>query len=102
MGVCSAVQDWTAINKADADLARLAVAGDSTAERELLAKYQTVFLSLYNSMYRHLHREADDCVQEALIKLSKGLPGFRPERGPFGKWAQAVAKSAFRTYLRNT
>jgi RNA polymerase sigma factor (sigma-70 family) len=99
MGVCSAVQDWPAVNKADADLVRLAVAGDSTAERELLAKYQTVFLCLYNRMFPRLRCHADDCVQEALIKLSTALPRFRPERGAFGKWAQAVAKFAIYTYL---
>jgi RNA polymerase sigma factor (sigma-70 family) len=99
MAVFTAVRDWTAFNQADADQARLAVAGDRAAERDLLAKYQPIFLCLYSRLFPRLHCHADDCVQEALIKLAKELPLFRPERGAFGKWAQVVARSAFYNYL---
>jgi RNA polymerase sigma factor (sigma-70 family) len=99
MGVCTAVRDWTALNQSDADLARRAVAGDRTAERELLVKCEPIFRCLYGRVFPRLNCHADDCVQEALIKLAKELPLFRPERGAFGKWAKSVARSAFYNFL---
>ena len=100
MAVCTAVQIWTAINEADARLVRLTLAGSREAEEELLVKYRPIFGGLYVRTFPRCLSQKDDCVQEAWIALFKKLPQYNPERGPFGKWAKAVAKNAFYDYLR--
>jgi RNA polymerase sigma factor (sigma-70 family) len=100
MGVCTPVRDWTPVNKAEADQVLLALAGDREAEQELLGKYRRIFGGLFNRTYPRCLSHRDDCVQEALIKVSKNLSSYHPERGPFGKWAKVVARNAFYTYLK--
>jgi RNA polymerase sigma factor (sigma-70 family) len=100
MAVCTAIWNWTTVNQADADLVKRALAGDRSAELELLVKYERRFRSLYARLYPRLHRHLDDCVQEALIRLSAKLHLYRPERGPFGNWATTVARRAFISFLR--
>jgi RNA polymerase sigma factor (sigma-70 family) len=100
MGVCTAVGVWTAFNEADADQVERAVAGDRSAEEELLVKYRRIIHGLYNRTHPRYLSHAEDCVQEALIRLFVKLPLYRPERGPFGKWAKVVARRAFYTYLK--
>jgi len=83
---------------ADADLARLAAAGDDRAYGELVRRHQ-------DGLYRLLRRYAGDpddayeAVQEAFVAAWSALRRYDPQR-PFGAWLTAIAINKARDRAR--
>jgi RNA polymerase sigma-70 factor (ECF subfamily) len=83
---------------ADADLARLAAAGDDRAYGELVRRHQ-------DRLYRLLRRYAGDpddayeAVQEAFVAAWSALGRYDPER-PFGAWLTTIAINKARDRAR--
>ncbi|MBK9037260.1 MAG: RNA polymerase sigma factor [Myxococcales bacterium] len=81
-----------------ADLARRAQAGDAVATGELLR-------ALYAVVRKQIHfilgsgPAVDDAVQDTMIALHRGLPGFRGEASP-RTWAIAIAMRTARRQRR--
>lgn len=80
------------------ELVARARAGDAAARHELLAElYKVVRKHVFLLVGRGL---ADDVVQETMIALHKGLPGFRGEASPV-TWALTIAtRTAYRMRRR--
>src|SRR4051794_1071589 len=66
----------------DAQLAALAAQGDRPAFASLIRRHEQVAFRLA-CLYSGGAADAQDAVQEALVKVWRGLPGFDPERAPF-------------------
>jgi len=58
------------------ELVKLARCGESTAISELVVKFRKPFY-IYACHYLGNEFEAEDATQEALLKIIKGLPGFK-------------------------
>ncbi|MGI5891844.1 MAG: RNA polymerase sigma factor [Bacillota bacterium] len=71
--------------------------GDITAFEELISAYQQ---RIYNTAYRLLGNphDASDMAQEAIIKIYKGLPGFRGDSS-FSTWSYRITVNVCRDEL---
>jgi RNA polymerase sigma-70 factor (ECF subfamily) len=76
----------------EAALVKLARDGDADAFTELARGYRA---ELHAHCYRMLGsvHDAEDALQEALLRAWRGLPGFRG-RGPVRSWLYAIATNA--------
>ncbi|MFH9295201.1 sigma-70 family RNA polymerase sigma factor [Streptomyces sp. NPDC017520] len=73
--------------------------GDQQAKDQLVSAYLPL---LYNVVGRALdgHADVDDVVQEAVLRMLRGLPDLRdPER--FRSWLVAIAMNEIRTHWRD-
>jgi RNA polymerase sigma-70 factor (ECF subfamily) len=82
----------------DAELVRLAQAGDSRAFEALVVKYQ-------RRVARHVARyvrgsgDVEDVVQDAFIRAYRGLPSFRGQSA-FYSWLYRIATNAALSFVR--
>lgn len=72
--------------------------GDPRPFHALVARYRDQVL---NTAYRFLGdpRDAEDMAQEVLLKVYRGLPGFRGESS-FSTWLYRIAVNTFENELR--
>lgn len=86
----------------DEDLAavRAVVAGNASAFRSLVERWQG---PLFNLAYRFCRdrSQAADMAQEAFLKIFRTLPSFR-EESAFSTWMMSVATNVFRSHLRRS
>ncbi len=72
----------------DGELARRVVRGDRAAERELLERLMPHLRAVARAMIGPV--DADDAVQNALIKVVENLDGYRAEAS-LERWARKIA-----------
>lgn len=72
----------------DGELARRVVRGDRAAERELLERLMPHLRAVARAMVGPV--DADDAVQNALIKVVENLDGYRAEAS-LERWARKIA-----------
>ncbi len=83
---------------ADHELAQRARNGDREAFAELVRKHQRrVYATAMHLMGQH--SDADDVVQEALIRAYRGLPGF-DGRAAFSTWMHRIVVNVALNHLR--
>jgi RNA polymerase sigma-70 factor, ECF subfamily len=86
----------------DEDLAavRAVVAGDTSAFRSIVERWQG---PLFNLAYRFCRdrSQAADMAQDAFLKIFRALPSFR-EESVFSTWMMSVATNVFRSQHRRT
>ncbi len=78
---------------------RKAQAGDSEA-------FAFIYDAYSGKLFRYLRikvqsqQQAEDLLQETLVKIWRGLPGFNPDKGTFNAWAYRVAANTLNDFLR--
>jgi len=83
---------------ADHELAQRAKNGDREAFAELVKKHQRrVYATAMHLMGQH--SDADDVVQEALLRAYRGLPGF-DGRAAFSTWLHRIVVNVALNHLR--
>ncbi|MCC6442763.1 MAG: sigma-70 family RNA polymerase sigma factor [Armatimonadetes bacterium] len=82
----------------DADLVRLARAGNMQAFEQLVARHQRAIYALVSRMV-YLRDEVDDLVQDIFVQAYRALPGFRGDAA-FGTWLYRVAVNMTRKRLK--
>jgi RNA polymerase sigma-70 factor (ECF subfamily) len=84
----------------DAELVRLAQAGDARAFEALIVKHQR---RIARHVARYVRRAADveDVVQESFIRAYRGLASFRGESG-FYTWLYRIATNAAMSFVKRT
>ena len=81
-------------------LVRLKDAGNDSAWHEFDRLYRP-FLRQWFLRRGLQHADADDLVQQTLMRARAGLPGFRRERnGSFRKWLGVIARNAHVDWAR--
>ena len=82
----------------DYELVQRIQAGDSSAFDAMVIQYQSLVTGL---LYRFSSQPADleDLVQEAFIKLWRGIPSWKPDR-PFVHWLKRVTVRVGLEYCR--
>ena len=85
----SAEEERAASREADGEMLRAVLAGDATAYRGLVEKYQGRVYALLYGMVRN-REDARDLTQEAFVKAYRNLEGFRLEAG-FYTWMYRIA-----------
>jgi RNA polymerase sigma-70 factor, ECF subfamily len=84
--------------RSDQDIVALARAGEETAYRELIRRYERPLFSLLYRMVRD--RElAEDLAQETFIKALNAIESYRPEF-KFSSWIFKIANNAAIDHLR--
>lgn len=84
--------------RADADLVRAVLAGDTQAFEHLILRHQPrVFATARR--YARRENEVEDIVQEVFLKAFERLPGFRFE-APFEHWLMRVTVRTCYDFLR--
>ena len=83
----------------DRALAQLASEGDSTAFRELVARYENRVYRLALKMLRN-EQDAEDVLQETFISAYRHLDSFRGE-AEFSTWVYRIATNASLMKLRS-
>ena len=78
-----------ASREADAEMLRAVLAGDATAYRGLIEKYQGRLYAVVYGMIRN-REDARDLTQEAFVKAYRNLQSFRLEAG-FYTWLYRIA-----------
>ncbi len=78
-----------ASREADTELLRAVLAGDTTAYRGLVEKYQSRVYAMVFGMLRN-REDARDCTQEAFVKAYNNLERFRLESS-FYTWLYRIA-----------
>jgi RNA polymerase sigma-70 factor, ECF subfamily len=73
----------------DAELARRAAEGDTSAFGQLVARYQRPMAAVVSRMTRRSD-DVDDIVQELFLRAWRGLPRFRGE-SQFSTWLYRIA-----------
>ena len=82
-------EDRQASREADRELLEAVLAGDQTAYRGLVEKYQSRVFSMVYGMVRN-REDARDITQEAFVKAYRNLEGFRLESS-FYTWLYRIA-----------
>ncbi len=82
-------EERAASREADAEMLRAVRAGDPTAYRGLVEKYQGRLYTLVYGMIRN-REDARDLTQEAFVKAYRSLDTFRAEAG-FYTWLYRIA-----------
>jgi RNA polymerase sigma-70 factor (ECF subfamily) len=82
----------------DQEVVALARAGEETAYRELLRRYERPVFSLVYRMVRD-RAAAEDLAQETFIKVLNALESYRPEYR-FSSWIFKIANNAAIDHLR--
>jgi RNA polymerase sigma-70 factor (ECF subfamily) len=84
--------------RSDQDIVVLARAGEETAYRELIRRYERPLFSLLYRMVRD--RElAEDLAQETFVKALNAIESYRPEY-KFSSWIFKIANNAAIDHLR--
>jgi RNA polymerase sigma-70 factor (ECF subfamily) len=84
--------------RSDQDIVALARAGEETAYRELIRRYERPLFSLLYRMVRD--RElAEDLAQETFVKALNAIESYRPEY-KFSSWIFKIANNAAIDHLR--
>ncbi len=83
---------------ADADLVRLAQAGDLTAFEELTSRYERKIYALTRRILRHEH-DAEDATQQTFLSAVENLRSFRAEAS-FSTWLFRIATHASLKMIR--
>jgi RNA polymerase sigma-70 factor, ECF subfamily len=97
--VTPSVQDERAASReADAEMLRAVLAGDATAYRGLVEKYQGRVYALLYGMVRN-REDARDLTQDAFVKAYRSLEGFRLEAG-FYTWMYRIAMNLAIDFVR--
>jgi RNA polymerase sigma-70 factor (ECF subfamily) len=96
--------DWNQLNRGwadapDADLIRATLDGDDEAFRALCGRYGPV-LSAYLAGRTPATADADDLLQEVLLKAYRGLHGLR-SRQAFGAWIVKIARRELAEFHRS-
>lgn len=86
------------IEPTDAELVRLAIAGNESAFSDLAARYRGRAFSTASRFARGKH-ELEDLSQEIFLKVWKGLPSFRAE-APFEHWFMTITVRTCYDFLR--
>jgi RNA polymerase sigma-70 factor (ECF subfamily) len=94
----SAEDERAASRAADAEMLRAVLAGDATAYRGLVEKYQGRVYALLYGMVRN-REDARDLTQEAFVKAYRNLEGFRLEAG-FYTWMYRIAMNLAIDFVR--
>ena len=94
----SAQDERAASREADAEMLRAVLAGDATAYRGLVEKYQGRVYSLIYGMVRN-REDARDLTQEAFVKAYRSLETFRLEAG-FYTWMYRIAMNLAIDFVR--
>jgi RNA polymerase sigma-70 factor (ECF subfamily) len=81
----------------DAELVRLAQAGDARAFEALVVKYQRR-IARHVARYVKASGDVEDVVQETFIRAYRGLPSFRGESS-FYSWLYRIATNAAVSHL---
>ena len=84
--------------RADGELAVLALGGDERAFREILNRYRQKILAICLRMMRN-STEAEEAAQDSFVKIYLHLKDFDPQRG-FAPWAAGIAINECRDRLR--
>lgn len=72
---------------------------DEEAWRVLVERYSSYMYTIAIRAFRIQGEEAREVVQESLLKLFEGLPGYRGE-GEFRAWLRQVVRNCCAAYLR--
>jgi RNA polymerase sigma-70 factor (ECF subfamily) len=76
----------------DVQLVSLASAGDDSAFRTLVTRYQPAVFR-WSLVFAHDPDEAEDLVQEVFVRAHRGLSDYRSD-GPLGAWLYSITRSA--------
>lgn len=77
------------------------LAGDSSAYRHLVQRYQTGLI-IYCEQLVHDRQEAEDIAQDAFIKAYEKLADFDPKKARFSTWLYRIASHKAIDYLRRS
>jgi len=72
---------------------------DEDAWRQLVDRYASYIYTIAMRGFRMDAEDAREIVQESLMKLYEGLPGYRGE-GPFRAWLRQLVRNCCLAYLR--
>ena len=89
MSATQTAEDREASREEDAILLKAVLAGDGTAYRGLVEKYQNRVYAMVYGMLRN-REDARDITQEAFVKAFRNLEGFRLEAS-FYTWLYRIA-----------
>lgn len=99
MSVATAPTDERQINqRADSEMLRAVMAGDGTAYRGLVEKYQARVYALVYGMLRN-REDARDVTQEAFVKAYRNLDSFRVDAS-FYTWLYRIALNLAIDFMR--
>ena len=84
------MDDRMASREADLELLKAVLAGDGTAYRGLVEKYQGRVYSMVYGMLRN-REDARDVTQEAFVELWRLAPRYDASRGSVRSWAATLA-----------
>ena len=82
----------------EANLVRRCLAGDETAYRELIERYQSQIYSLALRMVRRAE-DAEDLTQETFVRMFRALARYDPAR-PFAAWLFTIASRLCIDHIR--
>jgi RNA polymerase sigma-70 factor (ECF subfamily) len=82
----------------DAELVKLAQAGDERAFEALVVKYQRR-IARHVARYVRAAGDIEDVVQDAFIRAYRGLPGFKGQSS-FYSWLYRIAVNCALTFLK--
>ena len=99
MSVHIAVRNRAADERSDEALCLRAVTGDDDALEMLFTKYRAVIAAQIRRFFGRGGSGVDDCIQDAVVRVLKRLPEYRPELSSFNHWVFILARSAFFAYL---
>ncbi|MEQ1568480.1 MAG: sigma-70 family RNA polymerase sigma factor [Myxococcota bacterium] len=91
-------EDRSASREADAELLKAVIAGDGTAYRGLVEKYQGRVYAMAYGMVRN-REDARDITQEAFVKAYRNLDSFRLESS-FYTWLYRIAMNLSIDFVR--
>ena len=83
--------------KDDRQLVEAILAGDRSAPRQLIERYQGMVFALCLRMMNHRH-DAEDVLQETFLRAIRAMPGFDNDR-PIRPWLLGIAANRCRTAL---
>lgn len=89
MSATTTTDDRMASREEDSEMLKAVIAGDGTAYRGLVEKYQTRVYSMVYGMIRN-REDARDITQEAFVKAYRNLETFRLEAS-FYTWLYRIA-----------
>lgn len=78
-----------------------AQAGDSEAFAQIYDAYARK-LFRYIRLKVGSRQQAEDLLQEVFVKIWRGLPGYRSDKGSFNSWAYRVAANTLNDFFRKT
>lgn len=98
MSVATMSDDRHLNRDADIEMLQAVMAGDGTAYRGLVEKYQARVYTMIYGMVRN-REDARDLTQEAFVKAYRNLSGFRLESG-FYTWLFRIATNLAIDFMR--